>query len=1025
MADFRQFAATYPGEASLKNNNPAGISYFGDSEFSKRLTESGVKWSVGTSRPSKEGAKYFSFDTVEDGMKAYDMLWNSGSYSKMKVQDALNRWGTGGISANIDKNKLVKDLTPEERSQLQVAQLAKESPGFLKELKRAGMIVENKKQKGLLEKVVDFIIPGASADSGASSYSFNMPEQQKKEENTRSYNMDKLEDAKAFFQEHGWGPKEESAANQAVAMGLSKEEAFKRVAKRRYLQVSAEKPVVLPADEPVATGTTDMGSEFIKPGVTKGGSGMEYINETSTAARGEMSPGLLSTPYNWIEKIPALGNFAYGTRVGLSQAGEQLGNAVVKGIKGEYGDIAPYLASGTVNAVLSNPASKGVLSKVNLALTAAQDTPYIGDAIKSIFGAIHNGSTALMGDYKGSWAENVMSEEAFNDLKNTVGNAVTAVVPGVATRAGGKYVEGSRNAPVGSGIFGKMKSGIGEAVSDLGANVKDTVKSFGEFENPVTAAKALASDVKGLYDKVTGKKLPQKGAPKEPSTPYAKASIKNGVNKIYKVDRKMATDQNAANIVKGVQALEDMTGVKVGDFFKDGTPMADAALHLREAVTKSQGDHVAKMASVPLDMQKLNAAMNNPMRLVNGKPTSFDTKNMSKFEIDAFNEAGEIVKGSLRQNPSVKDAINAVQMIKSKAYEAFDAGQKQKADAMLAIVNSMEASIGSMVPSYRNNLAQYFSVSRLLDFANAEKGKARYEGILASANPLTLSLFGGAAVSGNMGLVGSSLLGVLGSAYKAKGKDPVNVVNWASDMSQAVRDGRINQADIDALSSHNERANFDKMFDFAYGFAQPKQEGPMLGGKKPEAEGPVDATVLPPDGVLPNGPVAPAKTPELPGTQKLLGYDRDLGSLLKEADKNMDGKLSVDEGKDLLSGLFQKENKPGRTENLTETERLKAEIAAENAKPAKAPAKATKAPAKKPAPAKKEAAKHSTPAKKENVAPKPKETAKNAISTADAKEFGRLLALAKNGKLKNAEERDFKALANKLGQMDIAKKYLK
>jgi hypothetical protein len=324
------------------------------------------------------------------------------------------------------------------------------------------------------------------------------------------------------------------------------------------------------------------------------------------------------------------------------------------------------------------------------------------------------------------------------------------------------------------------------------------------------------------------------------------------------------------------------------------------------------------------------------------------------------------------------------------------------------------------------------------------------------------------------------------------------------------------------------------------------------------------------------------------------GADADLQSLLKEADKNMDGKLSVDEGKDLLSGLFQKENKPGRTENLTETERLKAEIAAENAKPAKAPAKATKAPAKKPAPAKesgsvaenksisskvtelideakkytslnefikssssgldkskktygieipverfrgkganigrgntaehpirpggsgeetvnyfmekirngerpivsisheqrtfgsgkpyyisdgnhrfeayvrlgvknipvhdwtggkaikkeltdiwnqahskalpegkpltpakKEAAKPSTPAKKENVATKPKETAKKAISKDDAKEFGRLLNIAKTGKLKAAEANYLRMLATKLGQMDIAKKYLK
>lgn len=61
-------------------------------------------------------------------MKAYDLLWSSPSYQNLTVQNALNRWGTGSISANIDLNKKISDLTDGEKQQLQMAQLKKEAP---------------------------------------------------------------------------------------------------------------------------------------------------------------------------------------------------------------------------------------------------------------------------------------------------------------------------------------------------------------------------------------------------------------------------------------------------------------------------------------------------------------------------------------------------------------------------------------------------------------------------------------------------------------------------------------------------------------------------------------------------------------------------------------------------------------------------------------------------------------------------------------------------------------------------------
>lgn len=245
MADFRPLATLYPNEASLKNNNPAGISYFGDNSFTKSLTDSGIKWSPGTKRPSAEGAQYLSFDTAEDGMKAYDALWGTKKYQSMKVQDALNRWGTGNIGAKIDMNKTVSQLTPEERNQLQVAQLAKESPGFLKEMKKAGLLKESVKQKGFFERAFDAIIPSAEASSPEVNYSFNMNGNQDSYKpvspasvtpSIKEPNFDDINGVKSFFLENGgFGAREQAAADVAVAkLGMTKEEAVKAVARRKY-----------------------------------------------------------------------------------------------------------------------------------------------------------------------------------------------------------------------------------------------------------------------------------------------------------------------------------------------------------------------------------------------------------------------------------------------------------------------------------------------------------------------------------------------------------------------------------------------------------------------------------------------------------------------------------------------------------------------------------------------------------------------------------------------------------------------
>lgn len=134
--DLRQYASQFPREASLKNNNPAGIT-FNDS-FANRLQQAGIAFEKGTNRPANEWGSYFSFPTIEEGFKAYDLLWSSPSYTNLTLGQALNRWNTGStekwywnqISSEVGINAgtKVSDLSPEQLRSVQMSQLKRESP---------------------------------------------------------------------------------------------------------------------------------------------------------------------------------------------------------------------------------------------------------------------------------------------------------------------------------------------------------------------------------------------------------------------------------------------------------------------------------------------------------------------------------------------------------------------------------------------------------------------------------------------------------------------------------------------------------------------------------------------------------------------------------------------------------------------------------------------------------------------------------------------------------------------------------
>lgn len=140
--DLRQYASQYPNEASLKNNNPAGITF--SQWFSDRLTQAWIQFQKWTNRPANEGWSYFWFPSIEEGMKAYDLLWSSPGYTGLTLNQALNRWNTGSTEkgygtqisweVGINGNTRVSDLSPEQLRAIQMAQLKRESPWMYKVL---------------------------------------------------------------------------------------------------------------------------------------------------------------------------------------------------------------------------------------------------------------------------------------------------------------------------------------------------------------------------------------------------------------------------------------------------------------------------------------------------------------------------------------------------------------------------------------------------------------------------------------------------------------------------------------------------------------------------------------------------------------------------------------------------------------------------------------------------------------------------------------------------------------------------
>lgn len=134
--DLRGYRSQYPNEAWSGTNNPGGITVAPG--FTERLRQAGIQVEWASNRPSAEGGQYYVFPTIEEGMKAYNLLWQSPSYQNLTVWQALSRWGTDSLPW-VPTGKMVSQLSPEEFNNLQMAQIKKESPGLYKVMTSGGV----------------------------------------------------------------------------------------------------------------------------------------------------------------------------------------------------------------------------------------------------------------------------------------------------------------------------------------------------------------------------------------------------------------------------------------------------------------------------------------------------------------------------------------------------------------------------------------------------------------------------------------------------------------------------------------------------------------------------------------------------------------------------------------------------------------------------------------------------------------------------------------------------------------------
>lgn len=142
--DFRSLKNKYPREASIKNNNPAWLTW--NNTFANTLRNNGINFYKWTSRPSREWWSYFWFENMEEWMNAYNLLWEiklKKSWNKT-FWDFAKKWAVDYSSYkrqfwNIWNQKL-SSLSNENINIIKSKQMRIESPWMHKELSKLWVV---------------------------------------------------------------------------------------------------------------------------------------------------------------------------------------------------------------------------------------------------------------------------------------------------------------------------------------------------------------------------------------------------------------------------------------------------------------------------------------------------------------------------------------------------------------------------------------------------------------------------------------------------------------------------------------------------------------------------------------------------------------------------------------------------------------------------------------------------------------------------------------------------------------------
>ena len=140
--DLRWLANQFPWQAWAKNNNPAGITWNANFDngtgTAKLLQDAGIAYSKWTPRPAWEGGNYVTFNTIEDWLKAQQIIMTQTYWNK-SVWEMLSSWvwtvewpnyaqQVAWMAGIADLNQKVSSLTPDQIGKLQMAKIQKESP---------------------------------------------------------------------------------------------------------------------------------------------------------------------------------------------------------------------------------------------------------------------------------------------------------------------------------------------------------------------------------------------------------------------------------------------------------------------------------------------------------------------------------------------------------------------------------------------------------------------------------------------------------------------------------------------------------------------------------------------------------------------------------------------------------------------------------------------------------------------------------------------------------------------------------